>query len=336
MPGASSLSLHRFTGRIIPTPRRIYKNGENMPATKKDTCFPHVCQLCPHQCGAERTSGRFGFCRAQAQVKVARAALHFWEEPCISGEQGSGTVFFSHCTMRCVYCQNHIISQEGFGKEISLVRLKEIFFRLEKEGAHNLNLVSPTQYTSQIIEALTMARREGLSLPVVWNSNGYELPSTLRRLEGLVDVYLPDLKYADEALAYRYSGVRNYFATATAAIREMWRQVGAPQLDRRGIIRRGLIIRHLVLPGHVENSLAVADWIAANLPHQVYVSVMAQYTPCYHADRFPEIKRRLTPEEYDAVVDYFLDKGLENGYIQELEAAETAYVPPWDLTGVQP
>ncbi|HHV63330.1 MAG TPA: radical SAM protein [Firmicutes bacterium] len=292
------------------------------------------CRLCPRRCGADRNSGGMGFCRAGILPRVARAALHQWEEPCISGTRGSGTVFFSHCNMRCVFCQNHRISHGGFGKEVPTAELARAFLRLQAKGAHNINLVSPTPFILQIAEALSTARAEGLVIPVLYNTNAYELPEALRLLDGLVDVYLPDLKYASDELAIKYSAAPRYFEFATRAILEMLRQVGPPQFDEHGLVVRGLIVRHLVLPGQTGDSRRVLDWIRANLPVEVYVSVMSQYTPMFRASRYPELNRRLTREEYDDVLDYFVSIGLENGYMQEESSAQEDFVPDFDLTGL--
>lgn len=292
------------------------------------------CTLCPRSCKVNRLQGELGFCRAGAETKIARAALHHWEEPPISGTRGSGTVFFSHCNLRCIFCQNHPISQGGYGKEVSVETLAHIFLNLQTEGAHNINLVSPTHYIPQIVEALRLAKKLGLFLPVVYNSNGYESVEAVRSLEGLIDVYLPDLKYAGDDASLLYSSAPGYFAAATAAIREMFRQVGEPVFAEDGLIRRGLIIRHLILPGRVKEAKKVLSWIKENLPPGVYVSLMAQYFPTHRAIDCPQINRRITKREYQAVIEYFFSLGLENAFIQELTAAREKYVPPFDLTGV--
>ncbi|HHY98082.1 MAG TPA: radical SAM protein [Firmicutes bacterium] len=293
------------------------------------------CYLCPRRCGADRSAGEKGFCRAGLSVKVARAAKHHWEEPCISGTRGSGAVFFSHCNLRCVFCQNYDISHQGFGKEIGAKELACIFLRLQADGAHNINLVSPTQYITQVKCALIAAKENGLTIPVVYNSNAYEEPDALASLTDLVDVYLPDLKYYHDEVAIRYSSAPHYFRHATSAILEMARQVGTPILDSDGLIRKGLIVRHLVLPGMVEESKRGLDWIKANLPSGVYISLMSQYVPMYRASEHPEINRKLSKAEYDEVVDYALAIGLDNGYIQEESASDESFIPAFDLTGVE-
>ncbi len=294
--------------------------------------LPHSCDLCPRKCGVDRAAGQAGFCGAGVLTRVAKACLHFGEEPCISGTAGSGAVFFAGCTMRCAFCQNHEISQ-GSRKwpEVDGPWLAGIFARLGARGPHNLNLVTPSHYLLQIAFAIS---RLPARPTVIWNSSGYENAEWLRVLEGTVDVYLPDLKYCDDSLAARYSAAPGYFASATRAIEEMWRQVGRPVLDSRGIIKRGLMIRHLVLPGHTGDSKMVLKWIAENLPHEVYVSLMSQYTPAHRVSRFPELNRVLSRREYDDVVNYMMSLGLENGYHQDLSSSGDNYTPSFDLEGV--
>jgi len=292
------------------------------------------CTICPRRCGVNREAGETGFCRAPARPVVARAALHFWEEPCISGTAGSGTVFFSHCNLKCLFCQNHRISHGGFGREIDAEQLVRIFLNLQERGAHNINLVSPTPYIPVLARAIKTARRRGLTIPVVYNTNAYENVEALSLLDGLVDIYLPDLKYCAEEPARRYSAAPGYFSAATAAVKEMYRQVGAPRLDENGLIRRGLIIRHLILPGQAADSMRVLQWIAAHLPRDVYISLMAQYFPAHRADEAPPLNRCLTKSEYEQVVNRLLELGLENGYVQELEAASEEYVPDFNLEGI--
>lgn len=259
---------------------------------------------------------------------LARAALHPWEEPCISGTRGSGTVFFSGCTLGCVFCQNHTISREHFGKTVTVARLREIFEELIAQGAHNINLVSPTPYALAIREALTPP----LPVPVVWNTGGYERVETLRAMEGYVQIYLPDLKYADSALAEHYSGAADYFCAATAAIREMHRQVGDCVMED-GLLRRGVVIRHLMLPGALANTRAVMDWVAETFrPGQVLFSLMAQYTPQENAEGM--LARRVTGAEYRAALAYMENLGITDGYAQDRESAVSKYTPDFDLTGI--
>lgn len=277
-----------------------------------------------------RQAGQKGFCKAGWFPRVALADLHFWEEPCISGTRGSGAVFFSRCNLSCVFCQNYRISQPGgveTGQEMGPAKLKDLFFILRERGAHNINVVSPTHHAAVISEALRLAKEEGIGIPFVYNSNGYDSPETLRMMDGLVDVYLPDLKYRSDDLAMRYSSAPSYFRHAAAALLEMARQTGPVVLDSEGIIRRGLIVRHLVLPGHVEDSKAVLRWIKENLPEGTFVSVMAQYYPVHKAWEFPELSRKLTRKEYEEVVDECLRIGLENGYFQDLSSACPEYTP---------
>lgn len=292
------------------------------------------CRLCPRACGIDRTAGKTGFCRAPLKPKVARAALHFWEEPCLSGVQGSGAVFFSHCNLKCSFCQNYRISQEHYGREVDIPTLASLFMELAKQGANNINLVSPTPYIPQIAAAIKKARSLGMKLPVVYNSNAYEEADALAQLEGLVDIYLPDLKYAGTENAARFSGAPDYFPTATKAILEMYRQVGLPSFAAGGLMTGGLMIRHLILPGQLADTFQVLRWIAGNFPREVYVSLMAQYLPAHRALQTPPLNRRLTRREYDQAVDTLLQLGLESGYVQELTAADECYVPPFDGTGV--
>ncbi|MDD5921103.1 MAG: radical SAM protein [Oscillospiraceae bacterium] len=264
---------------------------------------------------------------------VARAALHFGEEPCISGERGSGAVFFSGCSLRCVFCQNYGISAENFGEEITVSRLREIYQELIGKGAHNINLVNPTHFVRAIAQSL----EEPLPVPVVYNCGGYELVESLRRLEGKVQIYLPDLKYADDRLALRYSGAADYWERAREAIAEMVRQTGPYCLDEAGMLQSGVLIRHLILPGQVQNSKRILDWIADSFSAgTVLVSLMSQYLPCGKAENFPEINRTLYQEEYDEVEAYLFQKGIEDGFLQELSSADDAYIPAFDLTGVLP
>lgn len=285
------------------------------------------CKICPNNCKVNRTEGKTGLCKADDKVKIALASLHYFEEPCISGEKGSGTIFFSNCNMKCKFCQNYKISAEGKGKEIKIEELADTFLDLQEQGANNINLVTPTIYAYQIIEAIKIAKEKGLKLPVVYNSNGYESIETLKKLEGYIDVYLPDLKYYYDDIALKYSGVRNYFKYATEAIKEMYRQVGCPQFDKNELIQKGVIIRHLVLPNNIDNSKQVLKWIKENIDKRVYVSIMAQYFPCYKAKEMEDLNRKLTKEEYEEIENFVYDLDIENGYMQELGEHEEEYVP---------
>ena len=289
------------------------------------------CSICPHMCGINRNNGQVGRCKSSDKVKIALYSVHDFEEPCVSGENGSGTVFFSNCNMNCVFCQNYEISQKGKGKEITIERLAEIFLEQQNRNVNNINLVTPTSYVPQIIEAIKIARVNGLKIPIVYNTNGYENVETLKMLEGYIDIYLPDLKYAEDNLGLEYSKVKNYFEIATTAIKEMYRQVGSPKLNNDGIIEKGLIIRHLILPNNIENSKKVLKWIKENMDKDVYVSVMAQYFPTYKAKQLENINRKLTKEEYEEIENYLYDLDIENGYIQELGEHEEEYVPKWDV-----
>ena len=287
------------------------------------------CKLCPHNCKVNRLEGKIGRCKATDKIKIALVSLHHFEEPCISGTNGSGTIFFSNCNLNCVFCQNYEISQEGFGKEISINQLAEKMLEQQEKGAHNINLVTPVMYVYHIIEAIKIARKKGLKIPIIYNSNGYENIETLKLLEGYIDVYLPDFKYTDNALAKEYSNVNNYFEITSNAIKEMYRQVGAPKFDENGIIQGGVIIRHLVLPEAIENSKKVLKWIIDNIGKDVYISIMAQYFPTYKAKNMKKINRKLTTEEYKEIENYMYEIGIENGYIQELGEHEEEYVPKW-------
>lgn len=266
-----------------------------------------------------------------AGFAVARAALHQWEEPCISGQNGSGTVFFSGCSLRCVYCQNQQISLGCYGAPVTEANLLRMFDRLIEQGAHNLNLVNPTHYAPMLAKALQKYRSP---VPVVYNSGGYERVETLKALEGLVDIYLPDLKYVDSAVSLRYSGAADYFDYASKAILEMSRQAGEARFDEDGLMQKGMIVRHLILPRNTAQSLKALTWIRENLPEGTLVSLMCQYTPCGELANFPELQRRITRREYDKVVEHMLALGLTGGYLQELSSAKEEYIPPFDLTGV--
>lgn len=293
------------------------------------------CILCPRKCGVDRNAGQTGYCGMPADPVVARAALHMWEEPCISGDMGSGTVFFSGCNLKCVFCQNHSIALGDCGKAITIQRLAEIFLKLQQKGAANINLVTPTHYIPQIRDALLLAQKAGLTLPIVYNTGGYESVDTLRLLEGLVDIYLPDLKYYSSDLSLEFSHAADYFPVAAAAIREMYRQVGAPVFDEStGLMKRGMIVRHLLLPGQTKDSKKVLRHLYETFGDNIYISIMSQYTPLPHVAHIPELNRKVTQGEYDRVVNFALSIGIENAFIQEGETAEESFIPPFDLEGV--
>ncbi len=290
----------------------------------------YICNDCPRKCNAKREaladSGK-GFCNMGENPVIARADLHFWEEPPISGEKGSGTVFFSGCNLQCVFCQNEKISRGKFGKEITIDELKETYKLLIDKGAHNINLVTPSHYVDAVIKSLDTP----LNVPVVYNCGGYESPDALRRLEGLIDIYIPDLKYADDNLAERYSKAPDYFEIATKAIKEMHRQTGNYIIDENGIMQKGVIIRHLILPGQSENTKAVIDWVKENFnPGEVLFSLMSQFTPIPSCN-LDSLNRRLTQEEYDIIEEYLYNSGIEDGFMQELSSASEEYVPPFEL-----
>ena len=290
----------------------------------------YVCRDCPRDCGALRGDTGAGFCRMGADSVIARAAPHYDEEPVISGTRGSGAVFFSGCALRCRFCQNYPISHDGFGQRVSVARLREIYFELIRQGVHNINLVNPTHFSAAIFESLA----EPLPVPVVWNSGGYEKVETLRKFEGKVQVYLHDLKYIRPESARKYSSARNYFDFAGPALKEMLRQTGPVELDGDGLIRRGTIVRHLILPGCAEESMEILDWIAENLPG-AWVSLMAQYLPFGDVAGLDALDRRLFPEEYEAVMEHLMVLGLEDGFVQELSSSDEKYIPAFDLTGVE-
>lgn len=301
---------------------------------EKNKATDSPCNLCPRRCGALRAAGARGFCGAGSLAKVALVSLHPWEEPCLAGEKGAGTVFFSHCELRCVFCQNHAISTEGFGIEVSTARLAEIFLEQQAKGAATLDLVSPTHYAMPIREALLLAKQQGLQIPVVYNSSGYESVATLEAMRGLVDVFLPDFKYLDEAMALRYSSAPHYFAHASQAILKMRELMPQDIFDATGRMQKGLLIRLLVLPNHRRDSMAVLDWLAKHLGTTTRVSIMRQYTPMYRAANFPEINRPLTTFEYESVVRHALSLGFTHAYVQEGAAVSESFVPAFDGHGV--
>lgn len=288
------------------------------------------CMICPRNCGAQREAV-IGLCGAGNKIKVARAAPHFWEEPCLSGENGSGTVFFSGCNLGCIFCQNYDVSHRAFGKEVDGVQLMRIFDRLIEKGVHNLNLVTPSHFTPMLAKVL---REYNSPVPVIWNSSGYEKAESLKILEGLVDIYLPDIKYFDSAPALKYSGAADYFEYASEAVLEMHRQVGGVELDENGIAQKGLIIRHLVLPGNISQAVKVFEWVSDNLPAETYISVMRQYTPFGKAKEIPPVNRRLSKREYSIVKEKILAMGFENCFFQSSQSAEESFIPNFDLEGV--
>ena len=294
----------------------------------------HMCTLCPRACKVDRAAGQTGFCGAGVLPVVARAALHHWEEPCISGARGSGAVFFAHCTLACVYCQNASISRGGKGIEVTPRRLAEIFLSLQQQGAHNINLVTPTHYLPSIMEALDQAKDQGLALPVIYNCGGYETVETVRLLKDYVNVWLPDWKYFDKNRAARYSAAPDYLARVEKAICQMARQAGSPQFDAEGILQRGVMIRHLLLPGGLGDAKRILSWIRKELKNRVLVSLMSQFTPTKELKRYPEINRTIRPIEYKALLAFGEKLGIERGYTQELSASGAEYIPAFDGEGV--
>lgn len=317
------------------------------------------CTLCPRACGADRMAGQPGVCAQTAELKVARAALHMWEEPCISGTKGSGTVFFSGCPLHCVFCQNHSIASGAAGRVISIGRLAEIFLELQTQGANNINLVTAGHFVPQVIEALKQAKRQGLHIPVVYNTGGYESVETLRMLEGYVDVYLSDFKYWDDSLGERYSHAPDYRQRAMEALAEMVRQTGEMHFTCEGageqngrkkltveeyqersgqgemlIMTKGVIVRHLLLPGCNADSRRVLAYLLNTYGNRIFVSIMNQYTPLPQVSAFPELSRKVAPEEYEAMIDYALELGLENGFIQEGDTAQESFIPEFNGEGV--
>ena len=292
------------------------------------------CGLCPRECGVNRLEGRKGFCGQTAQLKVARAALHMWEEPCISGTRGSGTVFFAGCHLGCVFCQNGQISRGNSGKEISVIRLAEIFMELQEKGAHNINLVTPTHFVPQIVEALRISRKMGLHLPIVYNTGGFESIDTLELLDSWIDVYLTDFKFMDLHLARRYANAEGYPFYAVKALEEMFRQTGEPVFDEDGMMTKGIIVRHMVMPGQSMDSRKIIDHLYENYGDKIFISLMNQYTPSGNLEKYPELKEKVKSKVYDRLIDYMLRKGVENAFVQEGETAKESFIPDFDGEGV--
>lgn len=289
------------------------------------------CSLCPRNCNINRSRGDFGFCNSNNKVKVAKFSLHHWEEPCISGTNGSGTVFFSNCNLKCVFCQNHLISSSGIGEEVSIERLSDIFLEQQAKGAHNINLVTPTHYVPQIIEALRLSKSKGLTLPIVYNTNSYEKIETIRSLAGYIDIYLPDLKYFSNKYSIKYSNAPNYFTVASKAIEEMFIQVGHPQFDEDGLIKSGVIVRHLMLPGLLFDSKKIVDYLYSTFGESIFISLMNQFTPSHKVSNYPEINKTLNQRHYEALIDYCLDIGMHNAFIQEEGTASESFIPDFNI-----
>lgn len=291
------------------------------------------CTLCPRNCQVNRSMGQTGFCGMPETVLVARASLHMWEEPCISGRNGSGTVFFTGCNLKCVFCQNHVIAVGAKGREVTIEKLAELFLMLQDKGAHNINLVTPSHYVPGIVKALTASRMQGLHIPIVYNTSGYDSVETLAMLDGLVDIYLPDFKYVSPVLSKRYSHAADYFDVACKSLAEMVRQVGDPVFDG-DLLQKGVIVRHLLLPGCVNDSKAVIRYLYETYGDRIFISIMNQYTPLPHVEAYPEINRKVTETEYDEVVDYAIELGVENGFIQEGDTAKESFIPEFDFSGI--
>lgn len=284
------------------------------------------CDICPRKCGVNREKGELGFCKMKDKIKIARYSLHYWEEPIISGEAGSGTIFFSGCNLKCIFCQNYKISSENMGKEISVERLKEICLELQNMGANNINLVTGTHFLPLIKEALILAKKEGLTIPIVYNTSSYENVESLKEMEGLIDIYLPDLKYYDNKLAENFSLANNYFEIATNAIKEMIRQTGKPVIENN-IMKKGVIVRHLLLPNHLEDSKKIIKYLHDTYDEDIYISIMNQYTPIKKFDKYPELNRTLTDKEYDELVNYACDLNITQAFIQEGETCKESFIP---------
>ena len=291
------------------------------------------CTLCPRNCRVDRTSKQSGFCGMGDLIQVARASLHMWEEPCISGTNGSGTVFFTGCNLKCVFCQNHSIAIGQKGKEVSPARLADLFLMLQDKGAHNINLVTPSHYIPGIAQALTLAKKKNMTLPVVYNTSGYDSVQSLTMLDGLVDIYLPDFKYVSGVLSQRYSHAPDYFEVASKSLAEMYRQVSDPVFED-DLIKKGIIVRHLVLPSCTADSKEVIRYLYETYGDRIFISIMNQYTPLPHVASYPELNRKITDAEYNEVVDFAIDLGIEQGFIQEGDTASESFIPEFDFTGL--
>ncbi len=292
------------------------------------------CNLCMRNCNVNRNNGGTGICNSSNNIKIARAALHFWEEPCISGEKGSGTVFFSNCNLKCAFCQNYKISSEGFGTEIKIERLSEIFLELQDKGANNINLVTPTHFVPQIIEALKIAKSKGLNLPIIYNTNSIDSLDTIKALNGYIDVYLPDFKYFEDKYSLKYSKIKGYSKNVIEILEEMLRQVGEPKFNKDGIILKGVIVRHLLLPGLLFDSKKIIDTVYRKFGDSIYISLMNQYTPMHNAKMYPEINKSINEKTYDSLINYALSIGVKNGFIQESGTNSEEFVPDFNNEGV--
>ena len=283
------------------------------------------CMICPRNCGVNREK-TLGFCKAGINIKIARYSLHYWEEPCISGEKGSGTIFFSCCNLKCLFCQNYDISTNNNGKEISIEKFSDICLKLQNMGANNINLVTPTMYIPLIKEGLILAKKKGLNIPIVYNTSGYEKVESLKELDGLIDIYLPDCKYYDDELAINFSNVSNYFNIFKDALKEMYRQVGSPILSNN-LIKKGIIVRHLVLPKHSDDSKKILKYLYDTYKDNIYISIMNQYTPVRRIDKYKELNNKLKENEYDKLIDYAINLGIVNAFVQEKDTCKESFIP---------
>lgn len=294
----------------------------------------NCCTLCPRKCKVNRNKGEIGLCGMDSKIKVARIAPHYFEEPPISGDKGSGAIFFSGCNLKCIFCQNYNISTNNFGKEIGINSLATKMVKLQKDGVHNINLVTPTHFIPQIKDSIKQAKKMGLSIPIVYNTSSYEKKESLKMLDGLIDIYLPDLKYYDDILAIRYSKAPNYFNIAIDAIEEMYRQVGPVQFDSNGIMKKGIIVRHLLLPGHIEDSKKILEYLHLIYGDNIFISIMNQYTPLDQVKNIEELNRCVTEDEYNELIDYAVELGINNAFVQDGETQKESFIPDFDLTGI--
>ena len=292
------------------------------------------CTLCPRECKVDRTNNEIGLCGVSYKIKVARIAPHYYEEPPISGKNGSGAIFFSGCNLKCIYCQNYDISKFNFGKEITITKLAEKMIELQNMNVHNINLVTPTHYIPQIRKAIIKAKKMGLNIPIVYNTSSYEKVESLKLLDGLIDVYLPDLKYFDDILAIKYSKATNYFNIVIDAIEEMYKQTGPVEFDKNGMIKKGVIVRHLLLPGQIEDSKKILKYLNFIYNNNIFISIMNQYTPLDTVKNIPELNKTVTSKEYDELINYACDIGIKNAFIQEGKTCEESFIPKFDLTGI--
>ena len=291
------------------------------------------CMLCPRCCKVNRLIGEVGFCKATDKLKVAKVSLHKYEEPCISGSIGSGTIFFSHCNLGCVYCQNYDISIKNYGREVSIERLSEIMLEQQKRGAHNINLVTPTHYVPQIIEAIKLAKEKGLNIPIIYNTSGYERRETIKLLNGYIDIYLTDFKYFDDEIAYKYSKANNYKKHAMESLEEMFRQIGKNKFDGE-LMMKGIIVRHLILPGFINDSKKIISYLYNTYKDDIYISIMNQYTPLKQVEKYKELNRIITEDKYNEVIDFAIKIGVNNAFIQEGETQKESFIPSFDNEGV--